>query len=213
MSSITDIMKMKAEVKQKKEDDKILSESNVEIKLQEEVNFIRDDIIRYFVEWALTQAPEYFWYVPCTKTGEYHPSCVNTKFGLVKHTKYCVRIAIEMFKNTLLTDFDRHEEDILIASLILHDMCKRGIGEFKRFDKHGRYVVKHLEAQAKKSDDPRIRQFILSIEWNIMSECIGYHLGEFITYKSKVVWTKYMKFVHMCDYIASMRVINYIENL
>ncbi len=42
--------------------------------LQKELDFISNDVIHDFVSVALDKLPEYFWSVPASSSGKYHPS-------------------------------------------------------------------------------------------------------------------------------------------
>lgn len=93
-----------------------------------EVNDIRDPDIQQEVEKVLCHdLPEYFWKVPASSTGKYHPKDHNQEHGLWIHTKR----AFTAFER-LARSYDnqgkisRYEQDCGRAAILLHDMFKYG---------------------------------------------------------------------------------------
>ena len=69
--------------------------------------------------------PDYFFEIPASSTGKYHPKFSTTNHGLLKHTKVAVRIAYELFN--IEDRFTDEYKDLIIMALVLHDGCKLGI--------------------------------------------------------------------------------------
>ncbi|KOC40970.1 hypothetical protein ADU86_13680, partial [Clostridium botulinum] len=101
---------------------------------QTEINSINDPNIKQFTIKALESLPDYFWEVPASSTGKYHPQYALGEGGLVRHTKGAVKIALELFNNHTVQDFTSIQKDIIISALLLHDGCKSGI-EKSRYTK------------------------------------------------------------------------------
>ena len=186
--------------------------------LDDEIEFIIDEEIKYFTKWGLSTVAPAFFLIPASKSGNYHPQFANTKHGLVKHIKYAVRIAMELFKDPVITNFTQKEKDIIISALILHDIGKTTLrnsgGMFNSYVAHGNIAKKHLEQSMRDSGDSRLLTFLNSNDWNLIGQAIKYHMGEFTTYKEgKVNYNYISRFVHMCDYLASRKVIDYMESL
>ena len=59
--------------------------------LQNELNMIKSDDIREFAKILINDAPEYFFHVPASSTGKYHPSYALGEGGLARHTKAVMR--------------------------------------------------------------------------------------------------------------------------
>ena len=70
-----------------------------------ELNFIKNDRIRKSLETMLKKLPDYFYEVPASSTGKYHPSFALGNKGLLRHTKVAVRIAHELLNNPSLNNF------------------------------------------------------------------------------------------------------------
>ena len=94
-----------AQIKKKKKEVK----HNISLTLDDEIEFIQDDMVKYFVKWALTTVPPAFWLVSASKSGDYHPNFTHCEGGLIKHIKYGVRIAVELFKDPVITSFSQEQ--------------------------------------------------------------------------------------------------------
>ena len=64
-----------------------------------ELTYIKDKRIRNSLITILDRLPEYFYEIPTSSTGKYHPAFSNGEKGLVRHTKAAVRIAKELMDN------------------------------------------------------------------------------------------------------------------
>jgi len=169
--------------------------------LNNEINYIKNDEIREIVEYDLNRLPDYFWTVPASTSGKYHPKASLGKCGLIRHTQAAVEIAMTMFP---LYDFSEDAQDIIIASLILHDGLKCGLDGSKHT------VFEHPILMA---------EFVFSdLDYGgsdryLISQCIASHMGQWNTNKRSsfvlpIPISPAEKFVHMCDYIALRRNFN-----
>ena len=71
--------------------------------------------------------PDYFYEIPASSTGKYHPDFSLGEGGLVRHVKVAVRLAKELLDNPCIGDkYTNNEKDIMIFTLILHDGLKSG---------------------------------------------------------------------------------------
>lgn len=169
-----------------------------------ELGYITNDDIRESLEFMITQIPDYFFTIAASSTGKYHPSYALGDGGLVRHTKAAVRMAQELFG---IYRFPSRTKDLIIMALVLHDSLKKGEVESKYtlFD-HPLVAcdfIKKNKKSLKLSDE----------DMNFVCECISSHMGRFNTSDySEVILplpkTPEQKFVHMCDYLASRKVIN-----
>ena len=101
-----------------------------------EYEYIKNDKKKNDIRYLVSKLPDYFFEIPASSTGKYHPDFASTSHGLVKHTKVAVRIAKELLDNPGLNNFTDDEKDIIIMALILHDGCKSGMvkEKYTRFD-------------------------------------------------------------------------------
>lgn len=54
---------------------------------KKELSYIESPIVRTIVEDLLSEVPNYFFEIPASSTGKYHPDYALGKGGLVRHTK------------------------------------------------------------------------------------------------------------------------------
>ena len=99
---------------------------------KKEYSYIKDINIKKDLKYLVNILPDYFFEIPASSTGKYHPSFSLGDGGLVRHTKVAVRIAHELLiTETFGQAFTEHEKDLIIMALVLHDGVKCGIPESK----------------------------------------------------------------------------------
>ena len=54
---------------------------------KKEISYIKDESKKRAIEYLIKLLPEYFFTIPASSSGKYHPKFANTVSGLVKHTK------------------------------------------------------------------------------------------------------------------------------
>ncbi len=62
---------------------------------EKEIDWIHSQAVREFAKYCVNNLPEYFFTVPASSSGKYHPSYALGDGGLVRHTKAAVTIAHE----------------------------------------------------------------------------------------------------------------------
>lgn len=172
-----------------------------------EYSYIKDSKKVDDLKYLVSNLPDYFFEIPASSTGKYHPSFASSLHGLVKHTKVAVRIAHELLDNPGLNNFTDNEKDIIIMALVLHDGLKSGkIKEkYTRFD-HPLLVCDFIR-------EHRSNLSLNDEELELLTRVISSHMG--IWNKdyngNEVIPTpkdKYQRFVHMCDYLSSKKFMN-----
>ena len=81
-----------------------------------EISYIKDEKNREDIRKLIDLIPDYFFTIPASSTGKYHPKFAGTKNGLVKHTKVAVRIAYDLFET--VNNFTDLDKDLIIMALI-----------------------------------------------------------------------------------------------
>lgn len=104
----------------KKNSDTTKAENEKLAPLINEINLISDETIKSFIRSVLMKA-EFFWDIPSSFSGKYHPNDERAPGGNVLHTKRVVRIASVMSESYNLSI---EERDVVIAAAIIHDVCK-----------------------------------------------------------------------------------------
>ena len=72
-----------------------------------EINYIRNPEYQKNAEVLIELLPDYFFEVPASSTGKYHPKFASGEGGLVRHTKAAVRIAHELLDSIISDTFNQ----------------------------------------------------------------------------------------------------------
>ena len=172
-----------------------------------EYGYIKNDKKKNDIKYLVSKLPDYFFEIPASSTGKYHPDFASTSHGLVKHTKVAVRIAKELLDNPGLNNFTDDEKDIIIMALILHDGCKSGMvkEKYTRFD-HPLIICDLI-------NENRSKLSLNDDEVDLLTRIISSHMGIWNKdYNGNEVLPipkdKYQRFVHLCDYLSSKKFID-----
>lgn len=173
---------------------------------KKEISYVKDSDLKKDLKTLIGLLPDYFFEIPASSTGKYHPSFALGDGGLVRHTKVAVRFAVELLNNnTVGCKFSDHDKDLIIMALTLHDGLKSGIehDKYTKFDHPlliSKYIMENKDKLLMGVDDMRK-----------MCSMIESHMGEWTydSYHKKEVLPKprtaEQRFVHMCDFLASRR--------
>ena len=176
---------------------------------KKEINYIKDNNLKDDLKTLIKLLPDYFFEIPASSTGKYHPKFALGEGGLVRHTKVAVRIAYELLNNnTIGCKFTDRDKDLIIMALTLHDGLKNGLehDKYTKFDHPlliSKYIMENKDKLKMDIDDLRK-----------MCSMIESHMGEWTydNYKKKEVLPKpktaEQRFVHMCDFLASKKFID-----
>lgn len=173
--------------------------------LEKELNYINNPRYKKSAEVLVNLLPDYFFSVPASSTGKYHPSFAAGDKGLLKHTKVAVRIAKEFFTDESITGaYSNNEKDLMILALIMHDGLKSGLekSEYTKFE-HPLLVCDFIKENKEMLE-------LNDKEIEFLCHVISSHMGPWNTNNySNVVLPKpqstHQRFVHMCDFLASKK--------
>jgi len=193
---------------------------------EKELNLIKNEHMRNVVANTLNASPECIQTIPASSSGRYHPSYSLGDGGLVRHVKATVGIAWSMIESDVLKgllnrdDYSDIYEDIVYASLILHDCCKPDDTpkHSTRFDHPlvaGNLFVSTVTEYFKnnKLSDNDMDYMRKAVPLTVM--CIKSHMGKYNTapYAKGVVLPKPSKnlewFVHSCDLLSSKKYLEF----
>ena len=175
---------------------------------KKEINYIKNPRYKENANILVDLLPDYFFEVPASSTGKYHPAFSLGKSGLVRHTKVAVRIAFEFYNDESITGiFKDEEKDLMLLGLLLHDGLKSGL------EKSEYTLVDHPLLMAQYIRDNQDKLTLKPGEIDFITNVIESHMGPWTKdYKGNEVLpkpiNKYQKFVHMCDYLASRKFLN-----
>ena len=185
------------------------------------IETVDDPSIKEFLHLYFDKAVKsYFWTLPASSTGKYHPETSKGVGGLVRHTLLACNIADSLMRMNQYENMKRIRYSV-IAALLVHDSQKYGVNEgpqpFCCHDhpilaaeqlKYFFYFIYPLEAQ-----QPQVSE-----AWvNDIAEAVSRHMGQWTTStRSSVVLqepeTDFQKFVHLCDYLSGQTYMQYKED-
>ena len=179
-----------------------------------ELDMIKSDDIRKFAKTLINDAPEYFFHVPASSTGKYHPAYALGEGGLARHTKAVMRffnhiIRLEQYSRII----DERQIDLGLVACLAHDMQKSGTESY--------YLTKTEEGKKVFTvfDHPILAADFIAQhrdcglnedEITYMASAVKSHMGQWNMDKhSDIVLPKPKSFietmVHMADYLASRK--------
>lgn len=170
-----------------------------------ELEFIKNPQIKEFAKVAIEFLPDYFFIVPASSSGKFHPNYALGSGGLVRHTIAAVRIAVELFRTGLWRFSDDHK-DLILVGLILHDGFKSGSPQekYSRAD-HPMIVANEI------SNNKELMAMLPQEQTNYILDNIRTHMGRWVfDYKTQEKILDEPKsasqiFTHLVDYIASRK--------
>lgn len=180
-----------------------------------ELSSIHSPAVKYIMEKMLDAAPKYFWQIPASSTGKYHPEYSLGKGGLVRHEKGAIKIGRELLGHPSLFNFSQFEKDCAIAALSIHDITKSGMtdelkGEYTAHE-HPLLVRKLAESIGldKECHSPEAMDGLAEAYDTIMS-AVASHMGPWTSNSRSAIvlpepQTELERFVHLCDYLGSRK--------
>jgi hypothetical protein len=180
-----------------------------------ELALIVDADVREFTEYCIGILPSYFFTVAASSSGKYHPAYALGDGGLLRHTRAAVSIA-----NTLLqtiTFGERYtvgQKGAIISALILHDGAKHGIPKQKYTIKnHPNVICNHIEKKVTESMAATGIEPLNKCKRDAIYGLIRSHMGQWTDSDADkplpTPETAAQKFVHLCDYLASRKQLEY----
>lgn len=179
---------------------------------KKELDLVKNELIREQCVKVLEAVNEEFFVAAASSTGKYHPTYALGDGGLYRHTRAAVGIAASLLELEQF-DFGDLMHDYIICALILHDTCKSGINWDSRYTRHGHPIdasalIKNVLIAGDGESDAGT-EFA-----NNVCPLVESHMGQW----NKCKWdgmvlpkpeTDAEKFVHMCDYLASRKFLEY----
>ncbi|MBQ8534658.1 MAG: HD domain-containing protein [Bacilli bacterium] len=178
---------------------------NYEKLFEVELTYLKSDRIRKACLAMTKLLPDYFYEVPASSTGKYHPAYSLGEGGLLRHSKAAMRIGYELLQDPSIGDkYTDDEKDLMLMALLIHDGLKSGNPQ----EKYTRFDHPILMADYLMDCEEELGLEVEEIEF--LGDVIKTHMGVWTTdYNGNEVLekpkTKYQNFVHMCDYLASRK--------
>ena len=193
---------------------------------EKEIAYIFNETLQNIVRDTLDTAPKCIQTIPASSSGKYHPKADLGAGGLCRHIKTVVIIAKSMidtdiFKNMVLgTEICDYEDvnfygDVALTACILHDCMKPDdTPEHKTNFDHPIRAANLFKEVACEYITEKNADYMKEVI-PLICNCIKSHMGEWNTasYAEGVILPKprigVEQFVHLCDYIASRRFLDF----
>lgn len=128
--------------------------------LDEELAGIEDPSIRLFTTKALELVPDYFWHVPASASGRFHPLDTLGEGGLVLHTKRVVYLSCQIAN---VFKIESVNLDVLRSAAILHDSFKNGVKDEDHTEEDHPLIVRH-QLKDLATETPYFDEILAAIE-------------------------------------------------
>jgi putative nucleotidyltransferase with HDIG domain len=175
----------------------------------DEIDTIKDIDNRKFALILLSNVPDYFFSVPASSSGKYHPKNDLGEGGLVRHSISVARMLDHLLEPYGYFDFNEEQKDLLKIAALFHDCMKSGTQEEYEKGKHTKflhplYAANFIMTEAiTHSYFYEKALFIYNAVIAHMGQWNTNAIGELPTPK-----TPDQKVLHLADYLASRKDIN-----
>lgn len=177
------------------------------------IDTIENEELRKFAHFCIDNIPAYFWTIPASSSGKYHPITDLGEGGLVRHSLMVYRVALDLLTQNDITDATFC--DIVKFATLFHDCCKAGTQNEaapNTVHEHPMLAVILLSKIAASFQSTEAFKTILVV----ICAAIETHMGRWMTSKYSSIElpepeTELEKLVHTADYIASRKYCLYDE--
>ena len=185
-----------------------------------EVMNIEDEKLQTACIAMITKIPSYFWTIPASSSGKYHPECDLDDGGLVRHSLMVCRCAMDLVTSEMFVRDTAANRDIARVAALFHDCIKNGPittdenGKVS-YDSHTDFVHPRYASDFVRENLTKFG--IDELKVNMISDAIYTHMGKWCTNKygnDKALSkprTDFEKMIHIADYTASRKYISGLE--
>lgn len=174
--------------------------------LKEYFDSVQSEDVKKFMEQCVETIPEYWFKVPASSTGKYHPNYALGEGGLLRHTIALLRffnrlVQLEMFS------FTEREKDLLRVACLMHDSRKSGSDDDFARNKYTKFDHPMLAANVVRGIET---SFVTIEEKAFVASVIESHMGQWnVDQRSGTTLpkpiTKHQNIVHLADYLAATK--------
>lgn len=178
-----------------------------------EVEKINNDTLRNRCLEIVEEIPSYFWEVPASSSGKYHPECDLGSGGLVRHSLMVTKCGLDLLTAEIFGRDDENARDMVRVSCLFHDSFKSGkVNSDGTYSKHT--VFEHPKFAAEFLDrtlpkDTYGREQIISAVYSHMGKWNVNKYGN--SEPLPKPQSRFEKLVHTADYMASRKYIKWLE--
>lgn len=177
---------------------------------EECTNLIVNDELHSFVNnFVKEKVPKYFFEVPASSTGKYHPHFDCGDGGLVRHVSMAIEVAIELSRLNEYSCDNEISMDIVIAALLLHDSFKNGhLDTCYTVDSHPTIAADEIQRYYNYNQSKYANELGTKYIPQIC-EAIYQHMGQWYREQPE---SRTARLVAMADYISSRKFFDLLGN-
>jgi len=178
-----------------------------------EIDPLNNTDIRLFGICLLPHVPEYFFHIPASSSGKYHPVGDLGEGGLVRHSIAVKRMLTHILELNGYYEFTDRQKELLQLAALFHDCMKSGTQEDYEKNPHTKFLHPILAANF-------IMYYACMYEFPyedavFMASAIASHMGQWNTSKHEsgllpLPKEPHQKVLHLADYLASRQDINIV---
>ena len=182
----------------------------MEDEIDNQIPEIEDDL-KEFAHHLLDTVPEYFYTVPASSSGKFHPVNDQGEGGLVRHSISVKRMLVHLLLPVGYYNFTPKQQRLLQVAALFHDCFKSGTQDMYETNIHTKFLHPVMAAN---------HIILQSVLYNFkyedalfMANAIISHMGQWNTsWREQGVLplpsTPEQKVLHLADYLASRKDIN-----
>lgn len=187
-----------------------MDKDKIGLLLKEFYDSINDENVNGFLAECIETIPNYWYSVPASMSGKYHPNYALGDGGLLRHTVVVLGFFNRLVSNGMCGDsYTEKELDLMRVACLMHDSRKCGSDEDYSVSQRTKFDHPILAANVVRSIDTK---FINNEEKELVANAIEAHMGQWNTDtsgKCKVILptpqNKFQKIVHLADYLAATK--------
>lgn len=174
---------------------------------------ITNDQVQRFTRSCFQHAPDYFWEIPASSSGRYHPAWALGESGLFRHTIAVMYLCKELGSTFGLTETDK---DLAVCAGAIHDTFKYGRNyQVEDIALHPFFPRPYYKDR---NLDPCPYALLPPNTYDVVMKAVEAHMGDI----AHGTWTTVAKVkpetpleqvVHLADYISSRKRIHFLDFL
>lgn len=175
------------------------------------IDEINDIDNRRFARYLLGKVPDYFFIVPASSSGKYHPKNDLGEGGLVRHSISVVRMLEHLLEPEGYFDFTDEQKELLKIAALFHDCMKSGTQEEYENNQrtkflHPLYAANFIMTTAIENEYPYEKALFIY-------NAVIAHMGQWNKNKNEsgmlpTPTSVSQKVLHLADYLVSRKDIN-----
>ena len=180
--------------------------NGVELQFGRELALIQDSLVRRFTIEVLARVPDYFWTIPASSSGKYHPPDHLGDGGLVRHVKKAVELSHKITETFELLPY----KDLVVSAILLHDGMKYGLSgkDYDAYKTHGELMKQFMLSLLQTNQLPGASEYNADADFQKKAaricDMVETHMG---IWGNKKPSSRLQMCVHLADLMSAHKMI------